>query len=153
MIAFWQHFHQFVSHHFLPWWHHPMERFSALLTFCEGNPPVTRWFPLTKASDTELWCFLWSAPEQTFGEQSRRRWFETPSRSLWRHCTQALFDITHNTVASVKTKEYQGDCALSSRCMLINKVAKYGVKGYHSIVYLVVGMINIRLVKISFKHS
>ena len=24
-----------------------------------------RWIPLTKASDTELWCFLWSAPGQT----------------------------------------------------------------------------------------
>ena len=24
-----------------------------------------RWFPLTKASDAELWRFLWSAPEQT----------------------------------------------------------------------------------------
>ena len=24
-----------------------------------------RWIPLTKASDAELWCFLWSAPEQT----------------------------------------------------------------------------------------
>ena len=22
-----------------------------------------RWIPLTKASDTELWCFLWSVPE------------------------------------------------------------------------------------------
>ena len=22
-----------------------------------------RWIPLTKASDAELWCFLWSAPE------------------------------------------------------------------------------------------
>ena len=22
-----------------------------------------RWIPLTKASDTELWCFIWSAPE------------------------------------------------------------------------------------------
>ena len=25
-----------------------------------------RWIPLTKASDAELRCFLWSAPEQTF---------------------------------------------------------------------------------------
>ena len=25
-----------------------------------------RWIPLTKASDAELWCFLWSASEQTF---------------------------------------------------------------------------------------
>ena len=24
-----------------------------------------RWIPLTKASDAELWCFLWSEPEQT----------------------------------------------------------------------------------------
>ena len=24
-----------------------------------------RWIPLTKASDAELWCCLWSAPEQT----------------------------------------------------------------------------------------
>ena len=23
-----------------------------------------RWIPLTKASVTELWCFLWSVPEQ-----------------------------------------------------------------------------------------
>ena len=25
--------------------------------------PFVRWIPLTKASDAELWCFLWSAPE------------------------------------------------------------------------------------------
>ena len=24
-----------------------------------------RWIPLTKASEAELWCFLWSAFEQT----------------------------------------------------------------------------------------
>ena len=24
-----------------------------------------RWIPLRKASDAELWCFLWSAPEQS----------------------------------------------------------------------------------------
>ena len=42
-----------------------METFSALLAFCEGNSPVTGEFPLTKASDAELWSLLWSAPEQT----------------------------------------------------------------------------------------
>ena len=25
-----------------------------------------RWIPVTKTSDAELWCFLWSAPEQRF---------------------------------------------------------------------------------------
>ena len=31
---------------------------------CEGNPPLSTG-NLTEASDAELWCFLWSAPEQT----------------------------------------------------------------------------------------
>ena len=39
------------------WWRHQMEIFSALLAICAGNSPVTN------ASDAELWCFLWSAPE------------------------------------------------------------------------------------------
>ena len=43
------------------WWRHRMEIFSALLALCEGNPPVTGGFSLTKANDAELWCFLWSA--------------------------------------------------------------------------------------------
>ena len=28
-----------------------------------GEFPDHRWISLTKASDAELWCFLWSAPE------------------------------------------------------------------------------------------
>ena len=42
-----------------------------------------RWIPLTKASDVEL--FVLSAPEQTVEQASRRWWFETLSRPLWRH--------------------------------------------------------------------
>ena len=30
-----------------------------------GKSTGHQWIPLTKASDTELWCFLWSAPERT----------------------------------------------------------------------------------------
>ena len=51
-----------------------------------GEFPGHRWIPRTKASDAELWCFLWTAPEPTIKQQWIRRWFETPSRSLWRHC-------------------------------------------------------------------
>ena len=40
----------------------------------EFNGP--RWIPRTKASDAELWCFLWS-----WGW-----WFGTLSHPLWRHC-------------------------------------------------------------------
>ena len=30
-----------------------------------GKSAGNWWIPLTKASDVELWCFLWYAPEQT----------------------------------------------------------------------------------------
>ena len=30
-----------------------------------GESTGHRWIPLTKTSDAELWCFLWSVPEQT----------------------------------------------------------------------------------------
>ena len=30
-----------------------------------GESTSHRWIPLTKLSDAELWCFIWSAPEQT----------------------------------------------------------------------------------------
>ena len=39
-----------------------MEAFSELLG---GETTGHRCIPLTKASDADLWCFLWSAPEQT----------------------------------------------------------------------------------------
>ena len=48
-----------------------METISALLVLCEGNPPVNGGFPSQKASDAELWCFLWS-------EQTVEQTTETP---------------------------------------------------------------------------
>ena len=66
-------------------WRHQRKHFPRYWSFVRGIHWLP-WIPLTKASDAELWCFLWSAPEQTSRKQSRRRWFEMPSRSLWRHC-------------------------------------------------------------------
>ena len=64
---------QYVKYCSIAWWRHEMETFSALLTVCEGNSRVTGESPpppkkkkkKKKACDAELWCFLWSAPEQT----------------------------------------------------------------------------------------
>ena len=53
-----------------------METFSELLVISEGNPLnplVTDGLPFTKASDAEIWCFLWSAPAQMF-----KQTIETP---------------------------------------------------------------------------
>ena len=33
--------------------------------FLVTGPLCYRWVPHTKASDAEVWCFLWSAPQQT----------------------------------------------------------------------------------------
>ena len=38
------------------------ENISALLGLCAGNSPIAGEFPSQRASDAELWCFLWSAP-------------------------------------------------------------------------------------------
>ena len=49
------------------------------------------WIPRTKASDEELWCFLWSASHKRLSKQSPGWWFETPSRPLWRHCNELAY--------------------------------------------------------------
>ena len=62
-----------------PRWRHQMETLSASLALCAGRQPSSmkvlwcgkftftghRWISRTKASDAELWWFLWFAPEQT----------------------------------------------------------------------------------------
>ena len=62
-VIYGTHFTKTLSAHNwnLAWWRHQMETFTKLLALCVGNSPVTG----TGASDAELWCFLWSAPEQT----------------------------------------------------------------------------------------
>ena len=49
-----------------------------------------RWIPCTKASDAELCCFLWSAPEWKIDKKSWGWWFETSSRPLWRHSNDVV---------------------------------------------------------------
>ena len=62
------------------------KKIPALLALCEGNPPVTGGFhsqrPVTRSFDV----FLDLRLKKRLSKQSRRRWFETSSRSLWRHC-------------------------------------------------------------------
>ena len=66
-----------------------METFSALLALCEGNSLVTGGFPSQRPVVRSFDFF----PHLNKGlrKQSRRRWFETPSRSLckdscWKIC-------------------------------------------------------------------
>ena len=44
-----------------------------------------RWIPRTKASDAEPWCFFYLRLNKLLGKHWCGRWFERPSRPLWRH--------------------------------------------------------------------
>ena len=55
MFAFWWNFHHYLHDDVIKWKHFPRN-----WPFVRG---IHRWIPLTKASDAELWCFLWSASE------------------------------------------------------------------------------------------
>ena len=56
---------------------------SELLALCAGNSPITGEFPSVTRSFDVL-CDL--RLNKRLSKQSRRRWFETQSLSLWRHC-------------------------------------------------------------------
>ena len=70
----------------MTWWRHQMEAFSALLALCAGNSPVTGEFsaqrPVTRNFDVYVDLRL----NKRLSKQSWGWWFETRSRSLWRHC-------------------------------------------------------------------
>ena len=68
------------------WWRYQMERFSALLVFSEGNPPVTGGFPSQMLVTWSADVFFDLRLNKRLSKQTRRRWFETQSRSLWCHC-------------------------------------------------------------------
>ena len=68
-----------------PWWRHQMETFYALLALCEGNPSVTDGFPSQSPVTRSFYVFFDLHLNKRLSKQSRHRWFETPSRSLWRH--------------------------------------------------------------------
>ena len=69
----------------LSWWLHQMETFSALLAISCREFTGCRWIPFTKASNEEPCCFFDLRLNKRLSKQSRHRWFETPSCSLWRH--------------------------------------------------------------------
>ena len=80
------------------WWRHHMETFFALLALCAGNSPVTCEFlaqrPVTRSFDVSF--------DLRLNKQSWCWWYETLSRSLWRHCK-----IHHNWPHIVRSKPFR----------------------------------------------
>ena len=73
------------------WWRHQMETFSALLALFEGNLPVTGWFPSQSPVMRSVNVLFDLRLNKCLSKQSRRRWFKTQLRSLWRHCNGRKF--------------------------------------------------------------
>ena len=71
------------------WWRHQMETFFALLVLCERNPPVSGHLPSQRPVTWSFDVYFDLRLNKWLIKQSRRRWFETPSRSLWRHCNDS----------------------------------------------------------------
>ena len=68
------------------WWRHQMETSSALLALCAGNSPVNGELPAQRTVTRNFEVFFDLDRNKRLSKQSRRRWFETQSRSLWRQC-------------------------------------------------------------------
>ena len=61
----------------VPWWLHPMEKFSALLAFYAGNSPVTGEFPAQRPVTRSFDVFFDQRLNRQFSKQWRPWWFET----------------------------------------------------------------------------
>ena len=76
------------------WWRHQMETFSALLALCVGNSPVAGEFPAQRPVTRSFDIFSDPHLNKRWSKQSWGWWFETPSRSLWRHCNECMHDFS-----------------------------------------------------------
>ena len=70
------------------WWRHQMEAFPALLALCAGNSSVTGEYPAQRPVTRCFDVFFHLCLNKGLSKQSWGWWFETPSRSLWRHCNE-----------------------------------------------------------------
>ena len=78
-----------------PWnetnpWRHQMETFSALLSLCAGNSPVTSEFSTQRPVTRSFEVFFDLRLNKRLSKQSWGWWFETPLCSLWRHCNTSM---------------------------------------------------------------
>ena len=72
------------------------ENISRVTGFCAGNSPVTGDFPAQNQWRGALMFSLICVLNKRLSKQLLGWWFETPSRSLWRHCNAVQMDRVLN---------------------------------------------------------
>ena len=92
-----------------------METFSALLGLCAGNLPVTGEFPSQRPLTRSFDVFFDLRLNKRLSKQSWGWQFDTPSRSLWRHCnvTSIVPKIRSDTIIAID----RGDINDSGSCV------------------------------------
>ena len=92
----------------LSWWRHQMEIFSALLAICAGNSPVTGEFPTQRLVTRSFDVYFDLRPNERLSKQSWGWWFETLSRSLWRHRNDSiLYVLVYCKICTFITAQFQ----------------------------------------------
>ena len=89
----------------LSYWRHQMEIYSLLLTLCAGNSPVTGEFPSQRSVTRSFNVSFHLRLNKRLSKQSRGWWFETPSRSLWRHCSDNSLSVRHYCLDGISDEE------------------------------------------------
>ena len=89
-----------------PLWRHGMPTLSALLAFCEGNPPITNGFPWKRTSDVLYFLFCFSL----------NRWPVLPKRPMIQK-TFLYPDVIMNDTCDVVHGPRFGWAALAGRTM------------------------------------
>ena len=70
----------------MSWWHHQLETFSTQLAIFAGSSPVTGEFPTQRPVTRSFDVFFDLHLNKRLSKQLWGWWFETPLRSLRRHC-------------------------------------------------------------------
>ena len=68
--------------------------FNDIAPLCEGNPTVTSGFPSQRPVTWSFDVLFYLRLTKRRSKQSRRRRFETSSRSLWPHCHEHILGCT-----------------------------------------------------------
>ena len=71
-----------IQIHHIPWCHHQMEPFSALLALCGRIPLVTGAFPSQRPMTWSYNVIFDLLLDKQLSKQSKRRRYETPSRPM-----------------------------------------------------------------------
>ena len=83
-----------------------MEIFSALLAICAGNSPVTGEFPTQRPVTRSFDVYFDLRPNERLSKQWWGWWFETLSRSLWRHRNVLVFIVAIATRMIIPQKYF-----------------------------------------------